>query len=186
MFDQNVIHLKVSGALIVPPWLSVHCAKGSSGRLGRQPGKGPVLSQGYTGLFARTVLNGIVLIEKTEAVVLREVNYRDSIKIVTFYTKRYGKMSAIAKDAHNPESKYGSLFQPLNYLQIVFSRRESREMQYVSSSDFMKYFKSLTVDVERFSLSLSSASVIFLQIKTPADAVLLNPARCHLQVVRYL
>ncbi len=94
-------------------------------------------------------------IEKTEAVVLRAVNYRDSSKIVTFYTKRYGKMSAMAKGARNPKSKFGSLFQPLNYLQIVFYRRENRELQYVSSSDFVKYFKSLTSDVDRLSIAMS-------------------------------
>lgn len=99
-------------------------------------------------------------IEKTEAIVLRAVNYRDTSKIVTFYTKRYGKMSAIAKGARNPKSKYGSLFQPLNYLQIVFYRRESRQLQYVSSSDFVRYFKSLTANIEKFSISMSLLEIV--------------------------
>jgi len=101
-----------------------------------------------------------VSIEKTEAIVLRAVNYRDSSKIVTFYTKRYGKMSAIAKGARNPKSKFGSLFQPLNYLQIVFYRRESRQLQYVSSSDFVRYFKSLTANVERFSIAMALIEIV--------------------------
>ncbi len=99
-------------------------------------------------------------IEKTEAVVLRAVNFRDTSKIVTFYTKRYGKMSAIAKGARNPKSKFGSLLQPLNYLQIVFYRRENRQLQTVSSSEFMKYFKLLTGDVDRFSISMSLIEII--------------------------
>jgi len=101
-----------------------------------------------------------VSIEKTEAVVLKAVNYRDTSKIVTFYTKRYGKMSAIAKGARNPKSKFGSLFQPLNYLQIVFYRRENRQLQYVSSSDFVKYFKSLTTSMEKFSVAISLLEII--------------------------
>lgn len=99
-------------------------------------------------------------IEKTEAVVLRAVNYRDTSKIVTFYTKRYGKMSAIAKGARNPKNKFGSLFQPLNYLQIVFYRRENRQLQYVSSSDFVKYFKSLTTSVEKLSVAISLIEIV--------------------------
>ncbi|MFZ1083188.1 MAG: DNA repair protein RecO [Candidatus Kryptoniota bacterium] len=99
-------------------------------------------------------------IEKTEAVVLRAINYRDTSKIVTFYTKRYGKMSAIAKGARNPKSKFGSLFQPLNYLQIVFYRRENRQLQYVSSSDFVKYFKSLTTSLEKFSIAMSLIEIV--------------------------
>ncbi len=98
-------------------------------------------------------------IEKTEAVVLRAVNYRDTSKIVTFYTKRYGKMSAIAKGVRNPRSKFGSLLQPLNYLQIVFYRRENRELQYISSSDFVRYFKSLTSDVDRLSIAMSLVEI---------------------------
>ncbi|MCL4509512.1 MAG: DNA repair protein RecO [Bacteroidetes bacterium] len=99
-------------------------------------------------------------IEKTEAVVLRAINYRDTSKIVTFYTKRYGKMSAIAKGARNPKSKFGSLFQPLNYLQIVFYRRENRELQYVSSSDFVKYFKSLTSNMDKFAIAMSLIEIV--------------------------
>ena len=99
-------------------------------------------------------------IEKTEAIVLRAINYRDTSKIVTFYTKRYGKMSAIAKGARNPKSKFGSLFQPLNYLQIVFYRRENRQLQYVSSSDFVKYFKTLTTNVEKLSVAISLIEIV--------------------------
>ncbi len=99
-------------------------------------------------------------IEKTEAVVLRAVNYRDSSKIATFYTKRYGKMSAIAKGARNPKSKFGSLLQPLNYLQIVFYRRENRELQYISSTEFIRYFKSLTSDMERLSIAMSLVEIV--------------------------
>lgn len=101
-------------------------------------------------------------IEKTDAVVLKAVNYRDTSKIVTFYTRRYGKMSAIAKGARNPKSKFGSLFQPLNYLQIVFYRRENRQLQYVSSSDFVKYFKSLTTSVEKLSIAISLIEIVNL------------------------
>ncbi len=101
-------------------------------------------------------------IEKTEAIVLRAVNYRDTSKIVTFYTKRYGKMSAIAKGARNPKSKFGSLFQPLNYLQIVFYRRENRQLQYVSSSDFVKYFKTLTTNVEKLTIAISLIEIVNL------------------------
>ncbi len=101
-------------------------------------------------------------IEKTEAIVLKAVNYRDTSKIVTFYTKRYGKMSAIAKGARNPKSKFGSLFQPLNYLQIVFYRRENRQLQYVSSSDFVRYFKSLTANVEKLSVAISLIEIVNL------------------------
>ncbi len=69
-------------------------------------------------------------------------------------------MSAIAKGARNPKSKFGSLFQPLNYLQIVFYRRENRQLQYVSSSDFVKYFKSLTTSIEKLSIAMSLIEIV--------------------------
>ncbi len=71
-------------------------------------------------------------------------------------------MSAIAKGARNPKSKFGSLFQPLNYLQIVFYRRENRQLQYVSSSDFVKYFKSLTTSMEKLSIAISLIEIVNL------------------------
>ena len=99
-------------------------------------------------------------IEKTEAIVLRTVNYRDTSKVVTFYTKRHGKMSAIAKGVRNPKNKFGSLLQPLNYLQIVFYRRENRDLQYVSSSEFVRYFKTLTSDMTKFAIAMSLLEII--------------------------
>ncbi|MGB9591954.1 MAG: DNA repair protein RecO, partial [Candidatus Kryptoniota bacterium] len=99
-------------------------------------------------------------IEKTEAVVLRTLNFRDSSKIVTFYTRRYGKMTALARGARNPKNKFGSLLQPLNYLQIVIYRRENRQMQYLSGCEFIRFFKTITTDFEKLSVGMAILEVV--------------------------
>jgi DNA repair protein RecO (recombination protein O) len=99
-------------------------------------------------------------IEKTEAVVLRTLNFRDSSKIVTFYTREYGKMTALAKGARNPKSKFGSLLQPLNYLQIVIYRRENRQMQYLSGCEFVRFFKTITANFEKLYVGMAILEIV--------------------------
>lgn len=99
-------------------------------------------------------------IEKTEAIVIKTVNFRDSSKIVTFYTRRYGKMTAIAKGARNSKSKFGSLLQPLNYLQIVMYRKENRQIQYLSGCEFIRFYKTITTNLEKLSVAMAVLEVV--------------------------
>lgn len=82
-------------------------------------------------------------IVKTEAIVLQKIKYGDTSVIVTLFTKDYGKMAAIVKGARNPKSKLGLMMDVLNHLQIVFYRKESREVQFISSADLVSHFPNI-------------------------------------------
>jgi DNA repair protein RecO (recombination protein O) len=87
-------------------------------------------------------------ITKTEAVVLHKIKYGDTSVIVTLFTKEHGKMSAIVKGGRNPKSKLGLVVDTFNHLQIVFYRKESREVQLISSADIISHFPNLKNDLE--------------------------------------
>ncbi len=80
---------------------------------------------------------------KTEAVVLSKLNYGDSSLIVTLFTKEYGKLSAIIKGARNPKSKMGLVIDPLNHLQIILYKKDTRELQIISSAEILTYFPKI-------------------------------------------
>lgn len=92
-------------------------------------------------------------IVKTEAIVLHKIKYGDTSIIVTLFTKDYGKMSAIVKGGRNPKSKLGLLVDTFNHLQIVFYKKESREVQLISSADIISHFPVLksNFDSQRYS-----------------------------------
>ena len=82
-------------------------------------------------------------IVKTEAVVLHKIKYGDSSIIVTLFTKDYGKMTAIVKGGRNPKSKLGLVIDTCNHLQIVFYKKDSREIQLISSADVISHYPNL-------------------------------------------
>ena len=87
-------------------------------------------------------------IVKTEAVVLHKIKYGDTSIIVTLFTKDYGKLTAIVKGGRNPKSKLGLIVDTFNHLQIVFYKKDSREIQLISSADIISHFPKLKSDFD--------------------------------------
>ena len=55
----------------------------------------------------------MTVLTTTDAIVLKAMKYRDTSRIVTFYTRAFGKLRAIAKGARGPKNKFGSALEPL-------------------------------------------------------------------------
>jgi DNA repair protein RecO (recombination protein O) len=100
------------------------------------------------------------MITKTEAVVLKSMNYRDTSKIVTFYTRRFGKLKGIAKGARQLRSKFGSSLDPLSQVFLVLYKKEQRDLQLISQCDAVKNYKNLSKDLERLAVALAVAELI--------------------------
>lgn len=83
------------------------------------------------------------MIETTEAIVLKSLKYGDTSKIVTLYTKKFGKVTVIAKGARGNKNKFGSALEPMSYIQTVFYKKESREVQLLSQADHISVYRSL-------------------------------------------
>ena len=100
------------------------------------------------------------MITKTEAVVLKSMNYRDSSKIVTFYTRRYGKIKCIAKGARQLKSKFGAGLEPITNVSLVLYKKEHRDLQLVSQCDAIKTYKSIHGELERMAVALAVLELV--------------------------
>ncbi len=99
-------------------------------------------------------------IVRTPAVVLRTMKYRETSRIVTFYTREHGKMSGIVKGARQPKSKYGASLEPMSYVMLIYYRKEGRELQTVSACDILRPLRSLTENLEKMSVGLTSIELV--------------------------
>jgi DNA repair protein RecO (recombination protein O) len=68
------------------------------------------------------------MIVKTEAIVLKTMKYRDTSKIVTLFTKNYGKLSAVAKGARDRNLRFGSALDSLSHVQVVLYKKEGADL----------------------------------------------------------
>jgi DNA repair protein RecO (recombination protein O) len=92
---------------------------------------------------------------KTEAIILKSMKYRDTSKIVTFYTKEYGKLKGIAKGARTAKNKFGSALEPMTRSMLVIYKKEHRDLHLISQCDAIDSFKNLTEDLDRMTTAFA-------------------------------
>jgi DNA repair protein RecO len=97
---------------------------------------------------------------KTEAVVLRSINFRETSKIVTFYTRQMGKIAGIVKGARRSKNTYGASLEPMSYVSIVIYKKEGRDVQTVSHCDLMKSFRHLYDDLDKMAVGISMIELV--------------------------
>jgi len=74
------------------------------------------------------------LIEKTEAVVLRSMPYRETSKNCYILYAPVWKLSTIVKGARRPLGRYGSSLEPMSHDLIVIYKKETRELQTLTNA----------------------------------------------------
>jgi DNA repair protein RecO (recombination protein O) len=91
----------------------------------------------------------------TDAIILKSMKYRDTSKIVTFYTKEYGKLKGIAKGARTAKSKFGSALEPMTHSILVLYKDEHRDLHLISQCDAVESFKNLAGDLDRMTIAFA-------------------------------
>lgn len=67
------------------------------------------------------------MLVSTEAIVLRSRKHGETSKIVTLYSREYGKVDVIAKGARDIKSKFGGALESFTESRIVFYKKEKAE-----------------------------------------------------------
>lgn len=97
---------------------------------------------------------------KTEAVVLSKFNYGDTSSIVTLYTESDGKLSAIIKGGRGPKSKSGKIIDPLNHLQVIFYKKNTRDVQILSDANLISHFVNIKEDLDATKYSFAIIELV--------------------------
>jgi DNA repair protein RecO (recombination protein O) len=63
--------------------------------------------------------------EKTEAIVIRQADFSETSRVVTFYTREFGKVPLVAKGAKRLKGPFESSLDLLSVCEIVFIRKSS-------------------------------------------------------------
>jgi len=99
-------------------------------------------------------------IVKTEAVVLKSMKYRETSKIVTLYTRDFGKVSAIVKGARGAKNPYGASLEPMSYVSIVFYKKDGRDLQMLTQCAVIRPLRMLAENLGKMSVGLSIIELV--------------------------
>ena len=79
--------------------------------------------------------------EKTQALVIRLADFSESSRVVTLFTRDFGKVAAIAKGAKRLKGPFESALDLLTVCEVVFLRKSSASLDILTEAQLQKRFK---------------------------------------------
>lgn len=86
--------------------------------------------------------------EKSEGFVIRQVDFSESSKILTLFTREHGKISAMAKGAKRLRGSFEAALDLLAICNIVFIRKSSGALDLLTEAKLIQRFKAAERSLE--------------------------------------
>ena len=106
------------------------------------------------------------MIVNTTALVLKTFPYGETSLISRCFTKEKGKISFIIKGAQSKKNLISPYFQPLSHIQIIYSEKESRELQVVSKVNFVNIWLKIPKSLKKMTLLQSVLEITDFTLET--------------------
>ncbi len=100
------------------------------------------------------------MIVHSTAIVLKAIDYGDSSKILTIFSRKDGKIAVIAHGAKKPKSKFAGLAETGNILDVVYYLKKNRSVQILSEASYAEKTFDLRQNFEKMAVSLSALELI--------------------------
>ncbi|HEY4322172.1 MAG TPA: DNA repair protein RecO [Gemmatimonadales bacterium] len=121
--------------------------------------------------------------ELTPAIVLGAIRYGETSRIVRLATREFGVVSAIAKGALRPKSRFGASLQLLSegHAHLIASR--SSDLHTLAAFDLADAHRGLAKDLNRYGAANALAEVAGRFVAPMANAVLFDQFRRDLALI---
>jgi DNA repair protein RecO (recombination protein O) len=86
---------------------------------------------------------------KTQALVIKSIDWKDTSRIVSLYTREAGKMKVIAKGARRIKSSYAGMLETMNLVEAVIYVSEKRQIQILGELALENGFAGIKKDYDR-------------------------------------
>lgn len=93
-------------------------------------------------------------INHTQAIVLKSFDYRETSKIVRFYTRDHGKVSGVLKGLRRDPKKFGSSVDQFSVNDIVYYEYRNSDLHLVSQCDMRGFFGPIREDIKRMNAAM--------------------------------
>lgn len=99
-------------------------------------------------------------VQKTEAILLKSWNFRETSKLLSFYTRDFGKVKMIAKGARSPKSPLKGRLESLCHLQLVYYHKQTRDLQLLTQAETINPHLQMFGHFEKTTLGLAVAELL--------------------------
>lgn len=106
--------------------------------------------------------------EKTDAIVLRLVNWSETSVVATVFTRDFGKISAVAKGARRPKSAFENALDLLAVCRVVFLHKNSDSLDLLTEARLVRRFRSGSRNLPSLYAAYYAAELL-LELTDTAD-----------------
>jgi len=85
----------------------------------------------------------------TNAIVTRSLNYGESDKIITFFTRDFGKLKGIAKGARRSRKRFQNALGLFSHLRLIFFDKEGLGLVRAEGCDILHAFPKIKEDLKK-------------------------------------
>jgi DNA repair protein RecO (recombination protein O) len=86
---------------------------------------------------------------ESEAVILHARPSGEADKLVSFFSRRFGRLRGVAPNARRSRRRFGAALEPLSHVQVSFYERPQRELVRLSEAELVEAFWEARGDYER-------------------------------------
>ena len=104
---------------------------------------------------------------KTEGIILKKTDLSDTDRLLTVYTKKFGKILVRARGVGKKESKLKSLIEPFNVYEFLLAR--SKNIDVLANSSLIKEFIFLRSNLENLALAIYFAELVDKLVVAPEE-----------------
>ncbi len=94
------------------------------------------------------------MIQKTDAILLKRNDLRETSLFLCFYTKDFGKILGVMKGARGQKGQYSASPQVFSLNEVVFYERKDKEIFTVSQCDLREFFGEIRESLEKTSYAM--------------------------------
>ena len=97
---------------------------------------------------------------KANCLVLKSMKLRESSRIITLYSKQFGKMKVVAKGILLPKSRLCGNLENFSQVDVVFYKKENAELYILSQADLVNPFYKICQDLDRFAIASTGMELL--------------------------
>lgn len=88
---------------------------------------------------------------KTEGIVLKRINFGEADRILTIFTKHFGKIKVLAKGIRKPTSRKSPSLELFNWVKVLIAKGKNLDL--ISESETVRAFRSWRKDLKKVGLA---------------------------------
>lgn len=97
---------------------------------------------------------------KTDAILLKKRELRETSFLLDFYTRESGKIRGVIKGVRSPAPQFGANYEVFTLDRIVFYEKKNKDIFIISQCELVDFFPGLRNDLERLGYAFYYAELI--------------------------